>query len=332
MEKKLEQVAISMEADFKALEGLKYLNISNESFSEFIVKMIDKLIRALTFLIEDTIDNGLFSSQIENLSQDIENLAVLTRTASLKGNHSTFKVDSRLAALIFRNRPINKIQVITNQLSPLIAVTKAFGEYQDLLAKNNIVGKVTIEDVDKLEEIMDTHNPLIFFSKHPALFTNEGNVLITPHLLNNKRVTVGSGRDNAPIGDPKDIRVSIVNSDPEPRPLPDSIEFERFPTTYQLSTLRKLKELTYMLNVQFGVKQRYNRASTLKDIKRNMTQLSNLVETNPEMDEAKLREVLIYLTTYVKWFTGSYIEIMQLNIRVIKSVINVCTINLNAPK
>ena len=41
---------------------------------------------------------------------------------------------------------------------------------------------------------------------------------------------------------------------------------------------------------------------------------------------------MVLLGTYIKWLTGSYLEMIQLNIRVVNSALNVCRQNLNPMK
>lgn len=328
MDSYLEQHTIAMEEHLEALNQLNYLNISNESFSEFIKKMLDRLIRMIGFLIRDTEDHGFLSIQINSLHQSIETLALETRTKALYGREPYFTVHTYLPSLIFRNRPINKIQTLSGQFTKLTAVTKAFGAFQNQLANNKDIARVGQNDLALLTSILETTNPLHVLSKYPDAFTADTVGLTSDHLLNNKRIVVTSSYGNAF----KDIGVNIVNSDEDPKPLPEYITFERFPTTYQIALLRKLKEHVTMLGTEFGIRPRYTRATMLKTLQRNMTHMSNIVEKNPDLEEAQLREIVVYLTTYIKWFTGSYIEVLQLNMRVIKSLLNVCTLNLNQPK
>lgn len=318
-----------LESVYRDFNGLKYLSISNETISETILRIIRRLINALGTVITDLGDNGFLALRLSSLNTEIEELLTTTRTTTLTGDSSSFVVNTKLPGLVYRDRPVNTVQTLVNQLKVLTDVTTKYGVYQQELTDNPELNNFTRMSNSNLSESIKKHAPSIKLVDSSFTQTAGKKDWLSKDLLGGKRLRVTGVVEGGYI---TDTNINFVNSMEVPKALPTHVDFERFPTTYQVSLLNAAQGLLGKLNLHYGTSSRYKRIKALKTLQSHLKRIELQASKTSDGTEIELRENMVLLGTYIKWLTGSYLEMIQLNVRVINSALNVCRQNLNPMK
>lgn len=329
MNKTLDEPSVALESIYKEMDSLKYLSLSNESISETILRLIRRLINALGTIISDLSDNGLLALKLSSLNTGIEELLTTTRTSTLSGNQDKFKVNARLSGLMFRNQPVTTVQTLVNQLKALTVITTKYGVYQETLTNNPEINNLTKVNNEKLLGLLRPYSPTSKLLDSSFTRSSDAGDWLSKDLLGGKRLKITASNNVNYI---QDTNISFVNSVEMSKSLPREIHFERFPSTYQISLLNAAKELVSKLNLHYGTQARYKRINALKVLQNHLKVVELKASKADPETETQLRENMVLLGTYIKWLTGSYLEMIQLNIRVVNSALNVCRQNLNPMK
>lgn len=304
--------------------------ITREDFSDEIRSIVERILKYLTNLVVDVFDGSTAGAiAIESVITRAER--VLTDGRSLRRNHNKkdFVVDTRIANLCVKYRPIVDPQQLLIQLKILNATLRTVFTY---LTHSVFVGYESlirfdpmVDNIDDLASNLLSSSPFVLAGD--ARFTNTGFKITSPQLLGCQQIVITNMKaDSAPLEQILGCYMSLNTAEQEARPVPESIKYDKFGLSLEQSLVREVINTATAIGNFNTLNKRSIRRSRLTLITNRMTDLVRQLD-NGEYDEEQMLTVRNYirvLEAYSGWIGSPYVGLIALTHRNLTAILNVC--------
>lgn len=304
--------------------------ITREDFSDEIKSIIERILKYLSNLVKDIFDGSTAGAlALEGVITRAER--VLTDGRSMRRNHNKadFVIDTRVANLCVRYRPIVDPQQLLMQLKILNTTLRSvftylthsvFVGYESLVRFDPLVG-----NIDELAAGLVSSSPAVLAGD--ARFTNSGFKISSPQLLGCQQVVITNMKaDSAPLEQILGCYMSLMTAEQEARAVPESIKYDKFGLSLEQSLVREVIATATSVGNFNTLNKRSIRRSRLALITNRMTDLSRQLDTGGYSEEQMLtvRNYIRVLEAYSGWIGSPYVGLIALTHRNLTAILNVC--------
>lgn len=327
------QIDGGMEDYKSATLPTRRLSLGNEDLKETVSDLLAKFIRLMENIIQDLFNGTLAATLVyEKILNRAEDALVDARTNARKTHGNTMRMDTRIQNLCVNYRPVTDVASLVSHQRNLQQVAKLFFEYQNGSALSPLANirstPVTPEGFTQLLNAISYASPMQLVQGN--VFNTNGYSHQTVHLLGNHKLVI---MNRYPEGDAKQqlthIEFRLQTSDPEPRELPEFIDFQRFAKPTEFSLIKQVIQFAEMVVANNTVSLRFRRQNRLQAMLTFVKEIKHGLDTG-QLDEnaVALRQGFIdLLGAYKNWLTDPYLNFMAYCSRDLNAILNVCEAN-----
>lgn len=319
-----------LKRDIAQIEDL----ISLENFGDTVVKLIQRVIEHIKKIIQKIIDSGpVLTAAATYVNFRAENIKVESRGLARKNTSRKFVVTSRIQNLCTRYNPITNAPNLLANLRQLDLIVSSYvNGLNTVIIKPaaNVPSYInTAINANELASLMLAASPTHLAV--PELYSATKGRFESMHLMGNHQIVINvnkTGSDD-PYEQVKDISVRLVPFEDNPRPLPTSIEFERFNLQSQDSIIKRVLNIVNNIQTANGDNVRLNRTTRIRSLKESLERLEReLATTNDAAVRENARKLIVLVETYIDWLAVPYLDLFALTMRNLTATLNVCEANL----
>lgn len=310
------------------------LDIGMEGFNDGLIRLIDRVVAYIKKLIKEFTE-AEFTLRVttEFLAMKVEQVREEMRGAGAGAGivQGTFIVGTRVPNLCVRYKPVKDATTLLNSLFVLQQVTKGYFDdfHNKVLTPAQALPLLISQDVqvETIAEQIVQSDPNIFLTGNT--FREKEGRLESMHLLGNHKLVVTRDGAGTAYDRVRGVTVTLEPSSDSAEPLPAEIQFTHFNNHMAQSILTRVDSILAILN---GTNTR-NRMARRKAVLASLTSAMDSVRLDLQnvdstRDEAKSRQLMALIETYISWIVDPYIGFYSYTVRNLRAAVNVCEANV----